>query len=447
MAIEFLLKVMQENKHRTAIVWHDKNYNYQWLLDTTEKMKQGIIDSGVKQGDVVAVEADFSPTAVAALLALIQLKCVFVPLTSAVKEKAQEFIEVGQCEWLAKISATDQIEFPIKLNNTANHPHYQHLRKTEHPGLVLFSSGSTGKSKAAVHDLIGILEKFKVTRNRVTAVTFLLYDHIGGLNTLLYLLSNGGTIVTVPDRSPDAVLSSIDKYQVALLPTSPTFINLVLISEAYKRYDLSTLKTVTYGTEPMPESTLKRFNKLFPEIRLQQTYGLSEIGILRSKSKNSHSLWVKLGGEGFKTRVVDNIFQIKAQSAMLGYLNAPNPFTKDGWFITGDLVEQEGDYFKIIGRKSEIINVGGEKVHPVEIESTLQKLDIIAEVTVYPEANMITGQMVCVKVRLKQEEDKKLFKIRLKKYCKQHLQSYKRPVRIKIDKNQQFSERFKKVRA
>ena len=95
---------------------------------------------------------------------------------------------------------------------------------------------------------------------------------------------------------------------------------------------------VTYGTEAMPESTLKRFHEILPEVKLLQTYGLSEIGIMRSKSLSSDSLWVKIGGEDFQTRVVDGLLEIKAKSAMLGYLNAPSPFTEDGWFKTGDEV-------------------------------------------------------------------------------------------------------------
>ena len=62
----------------------------------------------------------------------------------------------------------------------------------------------------------------------------------------------------------------------------------MLASEAYKRYDLSSLKLVTYGTEVMPESTLTRFHELFPNTRLLQTYGLSEVGILRSKSRSAY---------------------------------------------------------------------------------------------------------------------------------------------------------------
>ncbi len=445
MFIDFMLEVFRKNQEKEAIVWKDQIFHYKWLLDRIEYWKQEIQAKNIPRGSVAVIEADFSPNAIALFLALVDHACILVPLTGSVESKREEFIEIAQGEVSFVIDENDHVEIK-KLPYSANHEFYQQLQNRKHPGLILFSSGSTGKSKAAVHDLSFILEKFKVPRHSLRSITFLLYDHIGGVNTMLYNLSNAGCIITVQNRTPDEVLSAIEKYRIDLLPTSPTFINLILLSEAYKRYDLGSLKTVTYGTEPMPESTLKRFHELFPETRLLQTYGLSEVGILRSKSKSSDSLWVKVGGEGFETRIVDGILQIKAQSAMLGYLNAPSPFTEDGWFHTGDAVEVDGEYIKILGRKSEIINVGGEKVYPAEVESVIQEMEQIADVTVYGEKNPITGNIVCAKVSLSQDEDPRKLTSRLKKFCRERLEAYKIPVKVKIVDKQQHSERFKKMR-
>jgi acyl-CoA synthetase (AMP-forming)/AMP-acid ligase II len=396
-------------------------------------------------GSVVALEADFSPNSIALLLSMIEAGSILVPLTSAIEAKKPEFIQIAQCKMSFIIDTSDHVKITRHLNN-ADHELYKILRARCHPGLVLFSSGSTGKPKAAVHDLENMLEKFKVRRHAYRTIPFLLYDHIGGLNTLFYTLSNGGCIVTTPDRSPDGVLRAVEKHKVDLLPTSPTFVNLILLSEAYKRYDLSTLKLVTYGTEPMPRSTLQRFHELFPKVKLLQTYGLSEVGILRSKSKSSASLWVKVGGEGFETRVVDGILQIKAQSAMLGYLNASSPFTADGWFNTGDSVEVDGDYLKILGRDTDIINVGGEKVYPSEVESVIQEIDNVADVIVYGEKNAIMGNIVCANVVLTNPEDHKSFALKFKRHCRERLENYKIPLRFTVNNTIQHSERFKKVR-
>jgi len=445
MFIDFVSKVFEENKTKDAIIWKDKVYSYQWLLDRLNYWQEKVESEGIRMGTVTVLEADFSPNSVALFLALVERGCILVPLTSSVEAKKPEFINIAQGEVSFSLDEDDEVKIR-RLPNCADHGLYRKLRQLRHPGLVLFSSGSTGKSKAAVHDLLGILEKFKVPRHSFRTITFLLYDHIGGINTMLYTLSNAGCIVTVRERSPDGVLSAVERYKVELLPTSPTFINLILLSEAYKRYNISSLKMVTYGTEPMLESTLRRFHELFSNVRLQQTYGLSEVGILRSKSKSSDSLWVKVGGEGFQTRVVDGIWQNKAKSAMFGYLNAPSPFTEDGWFDTGDVVEVDGEYIKILGRRSEIINVGGRKVYPAEVESVVQEMDNVAEVTVYGEKNPIMGNIVCARIRLVNGEDRKEFVMRLKKYCHKRLENYKVPVKVEIIGERQYSERFKKVR-
>lgn len=445
MTVDFLINRFNEFGSQDAIIWQDRPVTYNWLLDAVNTWQQKISAFNIAPGRVVVLRADFSPNAVALFLALLRHACVVVPLTSALTQNEGSLLETAQCEYAVRIDQDDQVEM-ARLAHRASHEHYRQLIELGHPGLVLFSSGSTGPSKAALHDMHLILQKFRSPGKALRSISFLLYDHIGGINTMLYLLANGGCLVTVNDRSPDTVLKRIEKYRVELLPTSPTFINLILLSEAYQRYDLSSLKMVTYGTEPMPETVLKRFHQLLPHVALRQTYGLSEIGIMSSKSKGSDSLWLKIGGEGYQTRIVDGILHVKARSAMLGYLNHPDPFTEDGWLITGDRVEQDGDYIRILGRDSEIINVGGEKVYPVAVESVLQSLDNVAEATVYGQANPITGQVVCADVRLKVPEEKKTFVRRLKKYCRDQLMPYMVPVKVNLVSQPIHNARFKKVR-
>ena len=149
-------------------------------------------------------------------------------------------------------------------------------------------------------------------RDSYRTIAFLLLDHIGGINTLFYTFSNLGTIVSVHQRSPGDVCAAIERHRVELLPSTPTFLNLLLISEAHRRYDLTSLQQITYGTEIMPETTLRRIHELLPDVNLLQTYGMSEMGILRSKSRDSNSLWVKIGGEGFETKVVNGILHVRA---------------------------------------------------------------------------------------------------------------------------------------
>ena len=395
---------------------------------------------------MVSLEADFSPNAVGWLLAIIDLGCVVVPLTSAVEAQKPELREIVSTEFRVVVDAADCASVQ-HTGMRCDHALVQELRRRGHPGLVLFSSGSTGKSKAALHDLVPFLEKYKVPRRAFRSIGFLLFDHIGGINTLLYALANGGTVVVIEKRTPDTVCQAVEQHKVNLLPTSPTFLNLLMLSDALHSHDLSSLEVITYGTEPMPESLLKRLHAAFPKARLQQTYGLSEVGILRSKSRSDDSLWMKIGGEGFETRVVEGMLEIKAQSAMMGYFNHPSPFTEDGWFRTGDLVEQDGEYFRVLGRASEMINVGGEKVFPAEVEGVLGEMPGVLEVTVGGEKNMLTGQLVCARVRLAANESASEFRVRMRTFCQGRLAPYKIPQKVVLVDNPLHSERFKKNRS
>ena len=446
MAIEWLIERMEQCKDDPAIIWHDQVLTYNDLLEAFEFWKLQIKSHGLSRGQVVCLEGDYSLNTCCLLLALIEKETIIVPLTKAVEAHRQEFLEVAEVQAVFTFDENDNLQVEqraVKATNVIT----RQLIEIGDPGLVLFSSGSTGKNKAALHNYGKIMEKFKLPRHRMCAMNFLLFDHIGGINTLFYTLSNGGTVVTTLTRNPERVCQLIEKYRVELLPTTPTFLNLLLISEAYQNYDLSSLKLITYGTEVMPESVLKRVHGAFPNARLLQTYGLSELGILRSKSKSSDSLWVKVGGEGFETKVVDGILWIRAHSAMMGYLNAPSPFTEDGWFITGDTVEVDGEYIRILGRNSEMINVGGEKVFPAEVESVLQTMDGVEDVAVSSESNPITGQIIKARVKLSTGEKVSDFRKRMRRFCRDKLPNFKIPQKVVFDFDEMHSQRFKKMRA
>ena len=127
-------------------------------------------------------------------------------------------------------------------------------------------------------------------------------------------------------------------------------------------------------------------------------------------------------------------------------ISLPSRWVKQFTLKGGDEVEVEGEYLKFLGRKSEIINVGGEKVYPAEVESVIQEIDNVAEVVVYKERNPITGNIVCAEIRPRQPDDSKKLAREIKTYCSQRLENFKIPVKVKITDQNQYTTRLKKAR-
>ena len=442
--IEFFTQKIKEAGQQQAIATTEGTWTYTELLESNRQIQSWLTEQNIPPGKIVSFDGDYSLEAISLFLALAANQNIIVPLSKDSKAHFDEFREIAGTEY--DISLSTGIPLLRVTGRDTHHRIYDELHKRQAPGLVLFSSGSTGKSKGIVQDLSFLMQKFQPPRKPLRMLIFLQLDHIGGVNSLLYSLANSGTIIVPENRCPAQVCKAIEIHKAEVLPTSPTFLNLMLLSRAYEDYDLSSLHLVTYGTEPMPQSTLSRFSALLPHVTLQQTYGLSEVGILRSKSRGSDSLWVKIGGDEFQTKIVNNRLWIRSKSAMLGYLNAPNPFDEEGFLDTGDLVEQDGEWVKFLGRESEIINVGGFKVYPAEVESKLLELDNVEDVVAFGEDHAFMGKIVAVKIKLKSPEPPKAFKARMLEFCKTHLQKYKVPGKIYLSAETTYNERYKRMR-
>lgn len=444
MSIAFLEAKIHEMDNAPAVAIGENCIGYNELLERLKHWRAFLQQTKLPSGAVVSIKGDYSADVITLFLALAEHNAIIIPLSSDSTTQYDEFSDIAQVEYeFVKHDGQYQLS---STGAIATHPIYSEIRQRGTPGLVLFSSGTTGKSKAIVHDLSALLLKFTVPRQSLNTILFLQFDHIGGINTLLYTLANGGMAIIPQNRRPMTVCEAIALHRAHVLPTSPTFLNLLLLSGAAEECDLSSLKLITYGTEPMPASTLEAMHKRFPAIKLQQTYGLSELGILRSKSRESNSLWVKVGGEDYQTKIVDGKLCIKSKSAMLGYLNAPSPFDEEGYMNTGDQVEQDGEWIRILGRESEIINVGGEKVYPAEVESVILQIAGVEDVAVYGISHPITGMTVAADIKISTSESLREFKVRLRKYCATEMPSFKTPSKIGLVDQFTHNARFKRMR-
>ncbi len=415
---------------KLADLWN--GIDYPFLIHKGDELRfseiasQSPVDlSDVRKGDVVAIIGDFNPSSILTLLRLIDIGVVVVPLTVETKHEHEYFFESALVDIVI-----DGTEVKRRSHNQ-KHEFIEKLREIGHAGLVLFSTGTTGRPKAILHDLTLFLKRFETPRPALRTINFLLFDHIGGINTLLHTLFNKGVVVATESRTVDSILETCRKFSVEVLPTTPTFLRMMLMSGAVPTKVPDCLKVITYGTERMDQPTLDELCKLLPIVDFRQTFGMSELGIVRVKSEERDSLYMKVGGEGVETKVVNNVLQIRSESRMLGYLNASSPFDAEGWYDTKDVVEIKDGYYKVTGRISDVINVGGLKFMASEVERVALEFPSVSLVKAAPKSNPITGQHVelLVQPTIKDGVDKEA----LLAFLKERLQPHMVPKRIRLE--------------
>jgi len=284
--------------------------------------------------------------------------------------------------------------------------------------LVLRTSGTTGEPKEVRHNLDQFLKRYSVDRPGYRTVITLDLSRLGGIDALLHVYFYGGVAIIPETRNPIEVLSLIEEHEAELLITSPSFMRFLLLEDV-EPYDLSSLKIIAYGSEKVSDSLLYSIAQAFPNVKLKQTYGLTEVGTLRTHSEGNR---IKILDREWK--VIDDILYIKSG---------------EEWVCTNDRVQAHyDDYLTILGRNSNLINVGGYKVQAEEVESVIE--EICKEALVYGENNEMVGTVVVADVvsDLSQRE--------ILTYCRTRLDKYKIPMRIHIVSEIEKTETGKKVR-
>ena len=420
------------NEKKDFIIHREYKISFKELFE-----KNYSILKNFSQGDVVAIIGDFNASTINILIKLIDLKTIIIPLTKETRPNHKYFFKEACVDYVIENNKL------TKLKNFKKNLLLEKFRLLKSAGIVFFSSGTTGRPKAILHDLNIFLERYSKSRPAYKTLNFLLFDHIGGLNTLFHTLFNKGQVIIPYSRTVPEVINDIEKYNVELLPTTPTFLRMLTMDQDLNVNRLKSLKVITYGAEIMDENTLKRLNKLLPNVTLKQTYGMSEISILRVKPESNNSLWIKIDSKELQTKIIKKVLYIKSKTKMFGYLNHKSPFDKDGWYNTNDLVEKKDNFIKIIGRSKNIISIGGLKILPSEIERIALKHPLIKNVKVKGVKNPITGQHIEVICEPQKKISTDILKKKLRNYLNLNLDSAIRPLKI-IVKEVKISHRFKK---
>jgi long-chain acyl-CoA synthetase len=137
---------------------------------------------------------------------------------------------------------------------------------------------------------------------------------------------------------------------------------------------------------------------------------------------------------------------VRGKTNMVGYLSNTASLSDDGYLITEDLAEENDGFFRVTGRAVDVINVGGKKVFPSDVERVLMDIGNVSDVVVYGQPNLLLGQIVAARFTLSEPEELEGFRVKLYKNIRGILSPEQLPRLISISETPLHTSRFKKMR-
>jgi acyl-coenzyme A synthetase/AMP-(fatty) acid ligase len=272
--------------------------------------------------------------------------------------------------------------------------------------LMIRTSGTTGVPKAVLHDWGRLERTVEHVEPRPDQRWLLTYGphQFAGIQVLQHVMASHATLIAPFPRQPRDGLHALLNDGVNCVSATPTFWRFLLAEARAAGAALPSLEQITLGGEASPPDLLEELKETFPEANISHVYASTEFGSVASVKDGRPGVPVTaLASESnpdAKLRVVDGELWVRAPAGMLSYANpsAELPQRDGDWWATGDLVEVDGDRVVFRGRATEVINVGGQKVDPLPVESRITSLERIAMARVFGRPNPVMGAIVAAEV-------------------------------------------------
>ena len=309
--------------------------------------------------------------------------------------------------------AFDEEEPQTALSMDLRHPVRLPLRRgparaaTVETEWVLPTSGTSGPPKLAVHTLHTLMGAIASAPHQEWA-TFYDIRRYGGLQIFLRALAGNGSLrLNGVEEEIEGFLARLGASGVTHISGTPSHWRMALFSGAADRIDP---EYVRLSGEIADDALLGRLSAVYPDARIDHAYASTEGGVafeVGDRKAGFPAAW--LGAEGPVTlRIADGTLRLRTPRRAIRMLgeDAPALVDDEGFLDTQDLVEARGDRVYFMGRRGGIINVGGLKVHPEEVEAALNSLEPVRASRVYARANPITGEIVVAEIVLNDPERK-----------------------------------------
>jgi long-chain acyl-CoA synthetase len=471
---------VQRISHKTAVIFKDQALSFFNLELMATRLANKLRTFDVDRNDRVAIVLPNSSQWVVAYFSIMKLGAVAVPLdfrlkgeelspiltdarvkvaiTSELYSSVAVFSEVESINGVIvtgarvedglssyeEVLGDESLSSPIMVESSE-----------DEEALYLYTSGTTGKPKGVVLSFAN-LDMFPEGMGTILKTSgddvlgcLLPMSHITGPILCNELVVRGSTLFIFDQLRPDKILSGIERQRVTYFHSVPPIFEALLHVPHKERFDLSSLRFIAMMGTSVPLPLLTTFKKTFPSVAVIQGYGLTEtspfitllpleyaetkIGSIGRAVPRAEVKLVNEQGEEVPVNDVGELI-VKGPMLMKGYHNNPDATReriRDGWLYTGDLCRKDEDgFYYHLGRKDDMIIVGGLNVYPAEVEQVLQAHPLLLEVGVVGMPDKDRGEIIKAAVVVKPGSE--ITKKEIITYCKQRLATFKVPKIVEL---------------
>ena len=418
---------------RLALIQENLSFTYLELEDRMNRVARGLMDRGIKPGQRVALMWPNDIRYLESMLGTMRAGAVAVPLNVKLGDDILTYVlddsdsvamivspdlETRARDIAGRVPAIRFLVGPDELQESDldfERPPYA----TDDICFQPYTSGSTGKPKGVLlthrgqiwnADIVRKTELIDETERALVAVP--VYHKNAGMTLKIHLIA-GGSVVVLPAFDSAAVIAAIDKYKCTYIGGVPAMYRLLINdSESLAKHDVSSLRFATAGSADVPEDLVDAFERVFgapigegyglteggPDVILAPRWGIRKIGSIGPPLPDCDVRLVDPDDPERDVAVGETGEMITRNPGVaVGYYKLPEVTARkirDGWLHTGDLMRRDEDnYFYFVGRKDDMINVGGENVYPKEVEDILMQHPAVRDVAVVPAAHEVKGEV------------------------------------------------------
>ena len=422
-------RALQLRPAATALVGADLQRTWAQLAERVARLAGGLVELGLQPGDRVAMLAANGPAYVEYYLATLWAGGVLAPVNVrwAAPEQAHCLNDSGACilladqahweaacdlrehcpalRWLVAIDAPARLptgcaDFEALIANSE--PLEDTRRGGDDLAALFYTGGTTGRAKGVMlsHDnfianSMTALVNLGIREDSVHLHVAPLF-HLAGGSRVFTLTVAGGTHAVVPRFEPELFLSAIEQFGVTVTVVVPSMLNALLASDQFERYDLSSLRLLSYGAAPMPKELLARAMERMPHVEFLQSYGMTELSPVATMLEPKYHVFSgpdagKIQSAGRAVFNADVTIQdedgaelpsgkvgeicVRGPMVMQGYWGQPEltaQALRGGWMHTGDAGYMDSDGFIfLVDRLKDMIVSGGENVYSAAVERVL----------------------------------------------------------------------------